>query len=265
MKKSTVKWLSLLLAMLLVAFSMTACLKEDGADDEDDEEKVEQKSPEELYVDALNAVNTSTNWEVTTTQVIDMSATVNGELQTEQQTQSFLQKMCGENVYVKVWGPSLNTETWYVDGTLYVVNGSVKAKATLSLDEYREKYQSDTDANLLNIPSDWFDDVEVEQKDGQTSLHFSVSGNQYAAAVGDALSSMGMGNDVQLGDVDYTVSFDKHDNIRQIICDFSATFTVEGVAVTAKYHTVSEVKLNVVQSIEAPADGDSYIDVTGQI
>ena len=265
MKKSTVKWLSLLMAMLLVLVSMTACLKEDGAGEEDEEEKSEQKSPEELYVAALKAVNNSTNWEMTTTQEIDMSAKVDGELQTQQQTQSVLQQMCGENMYAKVWGPSLNNETWYVDGTLYVVSGTTKAKATLSLDEYREKYQSDSDATLLNIPSDWFEDVEVKQEDGKTSLHFSVSGDEYAAAVGDALSSAGLGSDVKIGDVDYIVSFDKQCNIQQIVCDFSATFTVQGVTVTAKYHTVSEVKLNAVKSISAPADGDSYIDVTGQI
>lgn len=265
MKKTTVKFLSLLMAMLFVLFSMTACLATDLSSDDDEEDKEEEKTPEELYVEALNAVNASTNWEMTTTQVMDLTAKVNGQTETQQQTQSILQRMCGGDGYVKVWGPSLNTETWYVDGTLYVVNGSVKAKATLSLDKYREKYQSDTDANLLNIPSDWFDEVKLEENDGKISLHFHVSGDQYAAAVGDLMDSLGGVSDVKLSEVDYIVDFDENGNIVRITNDFSATFTVEGQTVTADYHTVSDVKLNTVKGIEAPQGGDSFTDVTSQI
>lgn len=269
MKKRISMFLSALMVLSLLTFSMTSCLEEDTPDDEDDGQKqgstVNGKTPEELYMEALNAVNEAANWEITSTQEITMVMTYNGETQNVEQTQTIEQKINGENVYVKIGGSSLEMETWYVDGVLYTVSGDVKAKAELSLQEYQEQMTGSADQTLLNIPDDWFEGIKFEKKDGKNCLNFHVSGDQYAEVVGNLLDSMGTNADAEIGEVDYTVIFDEDGNIESVVCDFSATFSVEGVSVEADYHTVSGVAIGGVDAITAPADGDSFIDVTDQM
>ncbi|MBO5778925.1 MAG: hypothetical protein J6R82_05105 [Clostridia bacterium] len=66
MKKRIAMILGGLLALSMIAFTMTGC-QEESWEEEDEEEqqtdnsKVNGKTPEELYVEALNAVNTATN------------------------------------------------------------------------------------------------------------------------------------------------------------------------------------------------------------
>lgn len=272
MKKRIAMILCGLLALSMIAFTMTGCLEEDGWEEDDEEDdkqtdssKVNGKTPEELYVEALNAVNTATNWELTSTQEIKMTMDYNGQTQTQEQTQISEQKMNGDNVYVKVGGAAIEMETWYVDGMLYTISGDVKAKAKLSLEDYREQYMGDSENTLLNIPEDWFEGVKFEKKDGKNCLNFHVSGEQYAEVVGNLLDSMGTGASAEIGEVDYTVIFDKDGNIEQILCDFSATFSVQGISVVADYHTVTDVKIGTAGKITAPADGDSFMDVTDQM
>lgn len=272
MKKRISMILSGLLALSLITLSMTGCLEEDIPDDEDDDDKksdgskVNGKTPEELYVEALNAVNASTNWELTSTQEISMTMEYNGQTQKQEQTQTVYQKMHGEDVYVKVGGSAIEMETWYVDGVLYTISGGVKAKAELSLKEYQDQYMGNSENTLLNIPEDWFEGVKFEKKDGKNCLNFHVSGEQYADVVGNALDALvGQGMEAEIGEVDYTVIFDKDGNIQQIVCDFSATFSIENVSVEAEYHTVSDIKVGGVDAVTAPEDGDSFIDVTDQM
>ena len=271
MKKRISMILSGLLALSMIAFSMTGCLEEEWGVEKDDDEQsdsstVNGKTPEELYVEALNAVNTSTNWELNSTQEIKMTMKFNGQTQKQEQTQTTLQKMNGDNVYVKVGGSALEMETWYVDGMLYTISQGVKAKAKISLKDYPDQYMSDSENTLLNIPEDWFEDVKFEKKDGKNCLNFHVSGDQYSEVVGDLLDSMvGNGVKAEIGEVDYTVVFDKLGNIEQIICDFSASFDIEGIEVEADYHTVTDVKIGASAPITAPEGADSFIDVTDQM
>lgn len=268
MKKRISLFLSALMVLSLLTFGMTSCLEDSETNDDDnssDNATVNGKTPEELYAQALSAVNDATNWEMTSNQEITMVMNYNGQSQNVEQTQTIEQKMNGENVYVKIGGSSLEMETWYVDGVLYTVSGDVKAKATLSLQEYQEQMTGSADQTLLNIPSDWFEGIKFEEKDGKNCLNFHVSGEQYAELVGNMLDSMGADAEAEIGEVDYTVIFDKDGNIESIICDFSASFTVQGVSVEADYHTVSDVTIGGVDAITAPADGDSYTDVTDQM
>lgn len=282
MKKRISMLLSALLALSVLTASMTSCLEETAPDDDDttveenesagdgdkedaDGSTLNGKTPEELYVEALSLVNESTNWEIVSTQDIDMTMQYNGESQTAKQTQIIEQKMNGSNIYCKIGGSALEMETWYVDGVLYTITGDVKAKAELSLEEYQAQMPGSTEQTLLHIPEDWFEGVEFEKKGDKNCLSFHVSGEEYAKVVGNLLDSMGAGADAQIGEVDYTVIFDENGNIESIVCDFSANISADGVAVIADYHTVSTVKLGGVDAITAPADGDSYIDVTEQM
>ena len=268
MKKRISMILSGLLALSMIAFSMTGCLEEDweAEDEDEEEEQSDGSSPEELYVEALNAVNTSTNWELTSTQEIEMTMKMGEQTQKQEQTQTSVQKMNGDDVYVKIGGAAIEMETWYVDGMLYTISGDVKAKAKLSLKDYQDQYMTDSENTLLNIPKDWFEDVMFEKKDGKNCLNFHVSGDQYSEVVGNALDSLvGQGMEAEIGEVDYTVVFDDKGNLEQIICDFSASFTLQGIEVTADYHTVTDVKIGAAGEITAPADADSFIDVTDKM
>lgn len=272
MKKRIAMLLSGLLALSLLTFSMTSCLEEGTPEDDDDEDekqtdgsKLNGKTPEELYAEALSAVNESLNWEMASTQEIKMVMTYNGETVEQEQTQTIEQKMNGEDVYVKIGGSALEMESWYVDGIFYTISGDVKAKAELSLKEYQEQMTGSADQTLLNIPSEWFKDIKFEEKDGKNCLNFHVSGEEYADVVGNLFESMNIDASAKIGEVDYTVVFDKKGNIEQILCDFSAEFEIQGIAVKADYHTVTDVKIGTAGEITAPADGDSFIDVTDQM
>ena len=80
------------------------------------------------------------------------------------------------------------------------------------------------------------------------------------------LDSLGTAADeMDLGTVEYTVYFDDDGNISKIVQDFSATFSIQGIEVKADYHTVTKVSIGTAGKITAPADGDSFIDVTDQM
>ena len=269
MKKRISLFLSALMALSLISFSMTGCLEEDSSDEDEDEDdsgvvdKVNGKTPEELYAEALSAMNTATNYETTAVQDIKMVMTYEGETQNVEQTQTIATKHTGEDIYVKIGGSAIAMETWYVDGMLYVISGETKAKAQISLEDYKEQYMSGSDETLLNVPSDWFEGIKFEKEDGKYHLNFHVSGEAYQQVVGNLLENMGLGDtEYTIGEVDYTVIFDKKGNIEKIISDFSASYSIDTVTVKADYHTVTTVKLSGVSPVTAPADGNSFIDVT---
>ncbi len=258
MKKRIAWILSVILTLSLCTASMTSCLGEDSA--------LDGQTPLEAYTAALEAINTSKNYEMVSEQEISMKMNVAGQTVDQEQTQTIEQKMNGDNIYVKVGGSALEMETWYVDGMLYTSTSGVKAKAKISLEEYQEQYMGESESTILDIPDDWFDGVKFETKDGKKCLEFAISGEQYSSLVGNVFDSMGLGEmDGSISDVTYCVYFDADGNISKILCDFSMEFTMQGIEVEATYHTVSTLKVGSVEEITAPADADSYTDVTDQM
>lgn len=275
MKKSISLFLSALLALSLLATGMTSCDKDKilgGKDDTpgqvttDNGNTLNGKSPEDAYNDALEKFNSIKNYEMTAVQDIKMTMTYQGENMTQEQKQTINQKLNGDDQYVKVSGSALEQETWYVDGVLYTISGGTKAKATLSLKEFTEKMMGASSNNILNIPESWFKDVAFKTVEGKKVLEFKVDGNEYLTLIGNALGSMGTSvEDMNLSMVTYTVYFTDDGDIEKITSVFSSTFSLQGIEVKADYNTVTTVSLGTAAEITAPADGDSFIDVTEQM
>lgn len=272
MKKRISLLLSALLALSVLTVGMTSCDEElpagNAGDDSsvtttDDPTKLNGKTPEKAYNDALAAINSVSNCEMISTQDINMKMNYNGEAMEQKQKQTITQKMDGDNVYVKIGGGALEQETWYVDGVLYTISGDVKAKATLSLKEYQEQMMGDSSDNLLHIPEAWFKDVQFKTVDGQKTLEFKIDGKEYLNLAGNMLDLMGTSvDDMVISEVLYTVYFTADGSIEKVVNVFSTTFSLQGIAVEASYNTVTTVSIGTAGKITAPADGDSFIDVT---
>ena len=269
MKKRISLFLSALLALSVLTVGMTSCDEDKDRDDDDDdqlEEVFQDKTPEEAYNDALKAIESVDNYEMTSVQDIKMVLKYNGEVINQDQKQTITQQKNGEDVYVNVFGSSIKQETWYVDGVLYTISGDVKAKATLSLKEFQEQMMGTSSNNLLNIPEEWFEDVEFETEDGKTVLKFKIDGNEFLEMVDNALGAIGAAaEDMDISVVDYIVYFDDDGDITKIVQDFSLSFSLQGMKAEADYHTVTTVSLGTADKITAPKDGDSFIDVTDQM
>ncbi|MBQ8382945.1 MAG: hypothetical protein IJX47_07070 [Clostridia bacterium] len=268
MKKHISMILSVILALSL-AVSMTSCDEDKSSSNNKDKEEgatLNGKTPEEAYNEALEAINSVDNFEMTSVQDIEMVMKYNGETINQDQNQTVIQRKNGDNGYAKVYGSTMEVETWYVDGVLYTISGDVKAKATLSLEEYAEQMMGESSDNLLNIPDSWFEGVEFKTDEDMKTLEFHIDGDEYMTMIGNLLDSMNLSaDDVEISEVVYTVYFDEDGSIEKVINDFSMSFTMQGVEVAADYHTVTTVSIGTASAITVPAGGDSFIDVTDQM
>ncbi len=269
------KFLSVLLCavMLVMAFSLVACDKAGSGDKKTDLDKIEigkeiaklgDKTPQDLYADALNKVKGLKSYEMTTTQLITMKI---GEVE-QTVNQTVISKMDGKNVYAKIdseANESLNMECWYVNDVFYLKQASLTAKATIAYDDYVEKYMpagSTADGALMNIPEAWFKDVKfVAAGEGQFYIEFIVSSADYlkyfeTTALKDLMSQV-----EAMQDISYKVYFDKEGNLGDIITTFDMTVSglTSSVTSTSKITGIDSTK------ITAPEGSESWQDVTGSI
>ena len=259
MKKRISLLLTAVLSLSLLAGSMTAC-----SDDLQQSPTLDGKTPAEAYAASLEAINTAADYEMNSVQDIKMKITANGETTNQNTHQNIIQQVKGENAYCKISSDYLDIEAWYVDGVLYSSAMDFKYKVTMSLDEYMEQMQSSGAASLMELPEKLFKDQKFVTEDGKQCLKFVIKGEEYLGLVDNALGSLGdTVDEMKIGDVSYTVYFNDKGEIDSIVTDFSASFTMQGVEASAEYHTVSTVSIGGVGEIIAPADADSYTDMTG--
>ena len=194
------KLLALLLCLLLVcsAFVLASCDATDKADDDknessnsdtssdkkDDSSKepstLNGKTAEELYALALEKVAGLTNFEMTATQVIEM--TYEGDTIT--MNQIVINKMNGQDCYMKMendMSPDANMEMWYVDEWMYVITEGVQNKANITWEEMQETYMPEgatAEGALMNIPEAWFKDVKFEQEGDAYYVNYPIGTTQ---------------------------------------------------------------------------------------
>ncbi len=251
------KFLSLMLCIIMLAatLSLVAC------NGEEDLTKLNGKTPEQIYAEALDKVKTITNFELKAEATITMS--MNGDTQTADMTT--VTKMDGNNIYVKVDNDidaSVNMEAWYVDEVFYGEASGQKFKAEITYADYVEKYMPDgatAEGALMQIPEAWFKDTKFNKTDdGKYYIEFIVSGEDYLTYMKD--SAIGsMVNGVELADISYKVYFDKNANLGDIVTEF--TMTEQGVTVTVS--AISKISNMGTTTITVPAEAESWNDLTG--
>ena len=270
------KLIALFLCMLLIGSMLILSSCDDTSDDpapteqKDDSEKKDDtpkgletlngKTPKELYNEALATLASYTNYQMTTTQLITMSA----QGQSQDINQTVITKADGNESYVKMTNDmdsSVNMESWYVDDWMYVIGNGARKKANITWEEMQEKFMPEgagSDSALMNIPESWYKDIRFMEDGENYYLEFIVSGEEYCKY----MKSTALGTQLQgVDDVSYKVYFDKNGNLGEIVTEFD--YVVQGInchAVSTSY--ISNVG-NV--SIEAPENTDSFIDVTGRI
>ena len=263
------KLLAFLMCAILVCscFAFTACKKdedkedvttiiEDVTDENGNLKTLGGKTPEQLYADASTLLKNATNFTLTAVQ--DIRIDMDGEIIEVKQT--VVQEVDGDNSHYKTSSDMEGTESegWYVDGVIYAEMSGVKAKATISKKDYYEKFlgSSEEENKILDIPESWFSDIVIKQEGEEYYIQFSVSGEEYSKLLNKAdLEATIKGN------VDYKVYFSKDGKILRMESDFA----MDVMGATATTHTESIfTEVGTTKKVTAPADGDSYTDVTDQ-
>lgn len=260
------KFLALLMCFLLVAsvFTLTACDEKDHEEeivDETDEsgnlKTLKGKAPKALYSEATKMLDEATDFTMTTEQKITMK--ISGQTQTE--TQTIVQRVNGDNVYFKSSGiEGAAMECYYVDGVCYVNSGGTKNKATIDVEDYYEQYlgSDPDDDKLYALPEEWFNGVVICADGSKYYVDFTVSGDKFAEVAGDDIAEIASFD----GDVSYRVYFDANGVLDSIRIEF--TMEVMGIKSTSVSTSVFS-NVGSTGAIKAPADADSYKDVTSSV
>ena len=230
-----------------------------GSGRKNEVEELNGKTPEEIYEAAAEALAEAPSYEVVSSQVIEMTATYEGETETMEMVQEVVTRVNGDNTYSKIVSenPYANTsmEAWYVDGVVYANSDGTKVKTNLTKEEYMEQYMNadPSESTLLDIPKSWFEDIKFEEDDGEYSVEFVISEEKY----NELLGNLGLDIVAIDGDVEYTVYFDEDGNLTHILTEFDMDVSAMGVGVEAHCVSTSVIKMSDVK-VTAPADADSY-------
>ncbi len=250
------KLLALILCIALALFAFASCDPSTGGD-ENLQETLNGKTPDELYEISQTKLKEATSFYVKSTQDIVMYATNGEQTQTFTITQLVESKVDGDNSYVKTsnnMDDSLNMEAWYVDGVVYGNTAGQKIKVNITKQEYMEQYMGTdpSESTLLDIPESWFENVKFENEDGVWALNFIVSGEKYT----EYYENIGLAGEIN-GDITYKIIFDEDGNMQKITTSFDMTIS----GVSAHCDSVSIVTIGDVE-VTPPADADSYIPVS---
>ena len=253
-------------ALLLSCLVLSACdeqdimdeLKEiiDETDENGDFKTLVGKTPEQLYDDAFELLSKATNFTMTAKQVISMD--MDGEKINV--TQNVYQKIDGNNCYFETSGvEGAEMEGWYVDGVVYAQHAGEKVKATVSKEDYYKNFLGSdaSESKIFDIPESWFVDITIKQDGEEYYIAFTISGEEYSKLIQKAQLNASLAENVE-----HKVYFDKDGKILRMVTDFS--MTVEGVVANTHSESIFE-NVGTTEAITAPADADSYTDVTDQM
>ncbi len=274
MKKLTAILLSILMIASLFAFascdeeeiqneSTTEAVTEAPVKAGDTLEKLNGKTPEEIYQIALDLLQNTTNCTVTSSQDIVMTY----EGQTQTMKQEMIAAVDGKKVYAKITNDLVSTsnmEYWYVDDVYYLVNETTSCKATIPYDEFIEKYAPEgttSTGTLIAFPDEWFTDIQfVCESENLYYIRIEASGTEFMKYMTD----MNIGNGLDMStseNIVYTVYFDGEGNLGDIKTEFA--MTIEGIS--AEYIVTSKVTEIGTTVVTPPENTEGWQDFTGQL
>ena len=243
----------LCIALAVSMLGLVSCSDEDAKT----VEKLDGKTPEELYEFSQQKLKEAKAYHVLSTQDIVISATVNGETESMTMKQTVESKINGDNSYVKTSNSeesSASMEAWYVDGVVYTTVAGAKIKKEISKDKYMQQYMGTdpSESTLLDIPESWFKDIKFEKEENSWVINFTVSGEKYTEAFGN----IGLDSASINGDVSYKIYFDKNGNIEKL----AASFDMQVYGASAHCDSISTITIGDVE-VTAPEDADSYVSM----
>ncbi|MBE6533504.1 MAG: hypothetical protein E7678_00835 [Ruminococcaceae bacterium] len=260
------KLLALLMALMLVfSLVLVSCDESDDNDDKKQEEVLEKlngKTPEELYKQMSEELSLAKNMTMVADQDIDMTMIYQGQEMPMKTKQTVTQKIDGDNFsMVTENNMAAGVTCYYVDGMVYnvqITDGSkIKYKATI--EELNEKVGvSAEEPKLLNLPESWFKDVKfkADETGERYYIELVLDGNAYEVLFSNMTALQGV---KEVSDVTHKVYFTKDGKkIDSVVSTATMVMEMQGMEVNASFVSTSTYSNIGTTVVEAPADADSY-------
>lgn len=274
MIKKYVSILAALLALNLTVLPLTSCEKEVEekvtTEVADVQEQPEALSPWEAYTIAYNAYVLDTENYVITHQYSIVLSEKNAMVPTIDAEQNIVEHRDGESVYAQIKSGGETVESTYVDGVMYsVVQNSlesVKAKATMTWEEYVKQMGYTKPAVLLRLTEDCFQYAKYIVEDGEEILEIKLNSEQMRSAVNlrDYLSLGAISDSAQFPKVVYKVYFDENGKVEKVRVEMKLTVVYQQKVLQGNAYVTTTISYDNAQ-ITPPKNPSSYIDITGQL
>ena len=242
--------IALLLAVICV-FALASCKKDTAAS---------------LYADATKAIEEANGYEANVS--IKMTMEFGGETQNMDMDMSM--KANGDSVYVSMDLDAIGSTTiTYVDGTMYMLAGDEKTKATVSLEDFKKDYGSMmTTTELPELSEEALKDVELVEDGDNRSFTVTLDAATMQTYVNELMGGVmgtGEGEDAVNFDIKsivLTPTFDKDGNMikANLKMDISYEMDVLGEMKISMDMTMDFVNPGKAPTITAPADADAYVE-----
>lgn len=274
MIKKYVSILATLLALNLTVLPLASCEKEVEekvtTEVADVQEQPEALSPWEAYTIAYNAYVLDTENYVITHQYSIVLSEKNAMVPTIDAEQNIVEHRDGESVYAQIKSGGETVESTYVDGVMYsVVQNSlesVKAKATMTWEEYVKQMGYTKPAVLLRLTEDCFQYAKYIVEDGEEILEIKLNSEQMRSAVNlrDYLSLGAISDSAQFPKVVYKVYFDENGKVEKVRVEMKLTVVYQQKVLQGNAYVTTTISYDNAQ-ITPPKNPSSYIDITGQL
>ena len=281
------KLLSLILALTLAfsAFAFTSCEEEKDSEKKKDKTvaTLQGKTPEELYNETLDLLNSTSNYTSVSTQDISMDASAEGitvHMTMKQRIETKATALMNQYTCV-----SSSTEMTYqgqtvpqdgdsyyiylVDGMLYTNFNSATATSGQKIkyvvtEETFDKVLpagTSTDSPMAMLPEEFFEDTAFIPNDDDTfTVKVTMSAEEYNEYFGGFGQGTAIGNaDIDIKKVVHKINFDADGKLIDIVSNIDMSINMDGAAVDATaVSTTVFSNIGTTEPVEAPADADSH-------
>ncbi len=228
-----------------------------------------QDTPQSLYTDAAEQLKAAGGYEINAK--MDISVSVAG--QTQDVSMDMNMKANGDNSAVntkmELMGQNMDVDVVYVDGVAYMNQGDSKVKTTVSLEELQEEAGMISSFELPGMSEEELNEIELTKDGDNSSFTVTLTGDEvkdFMNHMGSLTESMaGADATLSFGDMTITFTFDKDSALTNMKATVTATATVQGEEMTMDMSMDFDfVNIGTAPTISAPADADSYTDVSEQ-
>lgn len=262
------KWIIITLCLLLGMGTLTSCDKPaaETTPAVTTEEAPQDTTPKGLYYTAIERYLETDNYKVSYQHTVSLKGK-NDPMYATKANETISESREGNNVSCKIIQGNQTVEMSHVNGVMYTSDGTTKAKATMTWDEFVSYFEYERPEVIYYLPYSAFESVTViEGVDGKI-MRFRLTEAELKAVAGDLKDFLQLGsasNDAKFTNISYDVSFNADGTISKT--ELSAEFTVtyrdqpcDGMVFVDTTIAYGKAK------VKAPANTDVYVDITGRI
>ena len=269
MKLKWNRFLSILLLASLLAGMLSSCDKEavETTPAVTTEEVPVELTPYEAYQAAVSVFEQADNYKVS----YQFSLALKGKndpayAPVKKETAS--ESRNGKNMTCKISSGNQTVELSHINGMMYSNDGSTKAKAKMTWDEFVKKFEYERPEVIEVLPGGaFFSSVTVIDDPKGETMRFKLNSGEMKAMAGNLREFLQLGSasdTAKFTTGSYDVYFDEEGKIYKTAMEMNFTVTYreqpcEGVVFVDT--TIAYGKANV----KAPVNTDVYVDITGRI